>query len=213
MTAWLSRATLRPEAIRRGSPPDLDVGGWHRQMWKLLEAPAGAGRDFLFRVEDDERPPRALVLSDRPPRLDDARWRVETRPFAPDLRAGDALAFSLRANATVKRDGKRHDIVRDAALSGRYPADATREVLASQVGPDWLRQRSEALGFGLRAVAASRYTGHRAWRRDQPPLRMSSLDFDGTLEVLDVARFLTTLRRGIGHARGFGCGLLLIRRL
>ena len=37
------------------------------------------------------------------------------------------------------------------------------------------------------------------------------LDFEGVLEVDDVAEFLKKLAAGIGRARAFGCGLMLIR--
>lgn len=40
----------------------------------------------------------------------------------------------------------------------------------------------------------------------------SSIDFTGKLEVTDVDRFVTVLFTGIGRAKAFGCGLLLVKR-
>ena len=41
----------------------------------------------------------------------------------------------------------------------------------------------------------------------------SSVDFVGDLEIADVEKFTKALFRGIGRAKAFGCGLLLIRRI
>lgn len=41
----------------------------------------------------------------------------------------------------------------------------------------------------------------------------SSVDFTGSLEVTDIEKFIKALFEGIGRAKAFGCGLLLIRRI
>jgi len=41
----------------------------------------------------------------------------------------------------------------------------------------------------------------------------SSVDFDGEVEVTDQNLFVNALFAGIGPAKGFGCGLMLVRRV
>jgi len=41
----------------------------------------------------------------------------------------------------------------------------------------------------------------------------SSVDFEGEIEVMDTELFTKALFDGIGPAKGFGCGLMLVRRL
>ena len=41
----------------------------------------------------------------------------------------------------------------------------------------------------------------------------STVDFDGKLEVCDSEKFIATLFNGIGPAKAFGCGLILVRRV
>jgi len=41
----------------------------------------------------------------------------------------------------------------------------------------------------------------------------SSVDFEGEIEVTDSERFGNALITGIGPAKGFGCGLMLVRRI
>jgi CRISPR system Cascade subunit CasE len=40
-----------------------------------------------------------------------------------------------------------------------------------------------------------------------------AVQFDGVLEVTDPAKFLETVRQGIGSAKGFGFGLLSLARV
>jgi CRISPR system Cascade subunit CasE len=41
----------------------------------------------------------------------------------------------------------------------------------------------------------------------------SSVDFEGEVEVIDPTSFIETLFTGIGPAKAFGCGLMLVRRI
>jgi CRISPR system Cascade subunit CasE len=43
-------------------------------------------------------------------------------------------------------------------------------------------------------------------------MTIAVLEFAGVLTVRDPARFLAALAQGFGHAKAFGCGLMLIRR-
>ncbi|MGL4892684.1 MAG: type I-E CRISPR-associated protein Cas6/Cse3/CasE, partial [Aeromonas veronii] len=51
---------------------------------------------------------------------------------------------------------------------------------------------------------------HKPGRRDA--IRFSSVDYEGLLEVTDPGRLVETLAHGIGRAKAFGCGLLMLRR-
>ena len=41
----------------------------------------------------------------------------------------------------------------------------------------------------------------------------SSVDFEGEIEVTDADLFTKALFDGIGPAKGFGCGLMFVRRI
>lgn len=61
------------------------------------------------------------------------------------------------------------------------------------------------------------YNGYRAHplheRNNETKARFMSVDMSGELIVNDAIRFLDMIHRGIGPAKAFGCGLMLIRRL
>lgn len=59
-------------------------------------------------------------------------------------------------------------------------------------------------------VEVAGYTKHRGRRGE---IRFTSVDFSGVLVVADPVALASALSNGIGHAKAFGCGLLLLRPL
>jgi hypothetical protein len=49
--------------------------------------------------------------------------------------------------------------------------------------------------------------------RDNDAAGAEVLDFTGEMTVLDACKLGSALTQGIGHAKAFGCGLLLVRRV
>jgi CRISPR system Cascade subunit CasE len=88
--------------------------------------------------------------------------------------------------------------------------------LVQQTCTDWLGKRGERAGFSLDkascVVSAYQQLGNSAKRGGTGELQFSTVDFDGALTVEDPVAFQETLFHGIGTAKAFGCGLLLVRR-
>lgn len=198
----------------------------HQILWRLFGTPEQKTREFLFRQDDSQSWPTYFVLSQRPPDDSIALWNVQSKQYAPQLQHGQSLAFSLRANAIVSRKndaGKsvRHDVVMDLKKRSGYQKQPANERppmgwLAQTAGIEWLQRRSEANGFEIEAdqVRVDGYRRHRSYQaRTKTPIEFSSLDFDGILNITDPERFQNALFNGIGPAKGFGCGLLLVRRI
>jgi CRISPR system Cascade subunit CasE len=57
------------------------------------------------------------------------------------------------------------------------------------------------------------YEQHRIRRRKDQEIRFSTVDLTGELEVADSNRFREMLLNGVGRAKAFGCGLMLVRRV
>jgi len=199
----------------------------HQWLWRFLPAPEGTPRRFLFRRRDIEGLPRFYVVSAHPPVAPTAHWQVHTKPYAPELAAGDQLAFDLRANPVVTRRnaaGKaaRHDVVMQAKTQLLKERGMSR--WADWTSPDrpalpdlarrncgaWLLQRCDALGVTVDAESL-RVEGYEQHRGKAGDLRFSTVDFSGLLQVRDPASLQRALFGGVGHAKAFGCGLLLVR--
>jgi len=148
------------------------------------------------------------------------------------LRNGQTLSFSLRANPTKRifKPSKGDDM-----LKGKRVA-----LLREEEQVDWLvrkgdeREKSCPGGFeilakeiqeqndGIRQIVhvnttiEGKQTGHKKDKKDERrEHRMTHLTvrFDGLLRITDPEAFRETLTRGIGPAKAFGCGLMLVKRI
>lgn len=208
----------------------------HQLLWRFFPSPHGTRRDFLFRRRDIDGVPRFYVVSERKPEAPHSAWHVQTRSYMPDLAEGTRLNFELRANPVIARGtegrGKRHDVVMDekkrllaargltdwaAWTPGRKTANGEhdpRPELAELVARSctaWLEARAERYGFTLDS-ASLRIEGYMQHGGKKDQLRFSTVDFNGALVVTHRERFAKALKFGIGRAKAFGCGLLLVRR-
>ena len=209
----------------------------------LAAEPGTARDFLFRRRDGEGSMPGFYVVSARKPQSFSDAWQVQSRVYDPQLQERQRLAFELRANPVVthKVNGKsrRDDVVmheKTCLLEGRgfkrwadWPdLDESKPALYELVQARclaWLEQRSEQAGFrvltrelhdeehGVReekSVRVDGYTRHQAERKD---IRFSTVDFTGELEITNTLAFHKTLLNGIGHAKGFGCGLLLVRRI
>ena len=82
--------------------------------------------------------------------------------------------------------------------------------LVQQTCTAWLQARSERLGAAV-DPASLRVDGYEQHRGKGGALRITTVDFSGHLRVGDAAALRQALFAGVGHAKAFGCGLLLVR--
>ncbi len=239
MTLHLSRVRLRhaPDtaALARVLMPPEDnarVAAAHRLVWSLFADDPDRRRDFLWREDGGSAWQRRtlLVLSSREPVDAHRLFDVETKPFEPALAPGQRLRFRLRASpgaAEATPHGQRGKRIDPLALALRGLAKderaRDRDAVTQRVATEWLARQGTSAGFRLaeapddngRPRPALRADGD-AWRvlarEGAKPVRFSSLDLEGLIEVDDPAVFLSALARGFGRAKAFGCGLMLIRR-
>lgn len=192
----------------------------HQMLWKIFESDPDARRDFLYRREIRQGRPVYYILSQRKPVDDAGIWQIDPpKPFHPKLRTGQRLAFMLRVNPVIVRDGKRHDIVMDFKKRKNWqglPPDQRppMDALIREAGIEWLQKRAEKSGFAFdaRALRVDGYLQHVAYR-GATRMRFSTLDYTGVLEVKDPDLFMSTVQRGLGKSKAFGCGLFLLKRV
>lgn len=199
----------------------------HQWLWRFLPAPAGTPRGFLFRRRDVDGLPRFYVVSDREPLAPTPHWTVQSKPYEPVLSTGQELAFELRANPVLtQRDSNgravRHDVVmqeKTRLLKARglarwadwtTPDRPAMADLVQRCGTAWLQARCERLGIRL-DMESLRVEGYEQHRGKRGELCLSTLDFTGHLRVQDAQALRVALMAGVGHAKAFGCGLLLVR--
>lgn len=203
----------------------------HQWLWQFFPSTKEQSRDFIFRRHATEKIPRFYVVSQRAPTAVGEAWQVQSRHYNPQLLEGQHLSFQLCANPVVTKKGstgksRRHDVVMEAKkhlLTERgLPGDAkwhdwkdedSKPLLYELVQKtciDWLNTRAGKHGFRLLEVSVDAYQQNRAGKRD---IQFSTVDFSGELLVTDPALFRQTLFNGLGHAKAFGCGLMLVKKI
>jgi len=160
----------------------------------------------------------------RPPSDPTGLWDVQTKTYAPALSAGQPLVFALRANAVVTHtDGEgrhsRHDVVMEAKTqlrrAGTSPDEWPSEPdLVQRATTTWLATRAERCGFAIAPaqIRADGYRQHRFRKSGGAVVRFSTVDLEGLLTVIDPDRFRAILFGGIGPTKGFGCGMVIVRK-
>lgn len=120
-----------------------------------------------------------------------------TRTFDPSFAEGKQFCFRLRANPTIRKEGKRVALVGD------------KDQIA------WLNRQGKRCGFevgisGLRITREGQSSMGKIKRSDSETHRpmIYGIQFDGILRVTDSDCFSDAVASGIGHAKAFGFGLL-----
>lgn len=197
----------------------------HRLIWSMFADTPQRNRDFLYRQEEIEGLPVFYCVSEREPEDQIGVWQIESKSYEPVLHDGQRLSFVLRVNPIrTKRDAEgkqhRHDVVMNAKTKlkeegiprDEWPPDA--EIVQDE-GFEWLTRKGEQYGFavGEHEVRADGYRQMRFYKGNgKHGVNISTIDLTGLLTVSDPERFKDALYNGIGPAKSFGCGLLLVRR-
>lgn len=191
----------------------------HGLVWSLFSRSDEASRDFLFR---EIEPGSYMIVSHREPSDPHGLWKVKSQQFDPALQDGDRLGFVLRANPAmaVPQPGKKRGLRVDAIMHAKSKLSKGERTKfnsddAQRVALDWLMKRGAAIGVEFDAQACSA-TGYRQVQiprqRPEKPIEFSEIDCDGVLTVTDPVKLGVALATGIGKAKAYGCGLMLVRR-
>jgi CRISPR system Cascade subunit CasE len=177
-------------SIMSGFPSTSPAG--ERVLWRL-ELPDGSVYPVVL-VQSNFEPQWAPISADNSPGyLGGGLSSPEVKAYDPRPQAGSALAFRLRANPTVKRNGKRLGIFEEEKQFA------------------WLERKGGLHGFRLLECRVTtkdfaRDTIHRGKEAHQ--LCLYGVLFDGLLKVEDASLFRLALEAGVGSGKGFGFGLL-----
>lgn len=224
---YFSKMTLDKEAAISGRFRDLVTGPYqvHEVIWGLFADHPDRKRDFLYRAELTGRDPVVYLLSLREPVYQGQIWDILSKPFNPVLQKGDILSFRVRVNPVVtktepdperKRIRHRHDIIMDAKRKLKEEnSQFSMADLVQQESVRWLSQRGENGGFSLfndRVIAGGYRKMQFSQGRKKNTISISVVDCDGVLRVTDPDLFSQMLCKGLGPAKGFGCGLMMVKR-
>lgn len=196
------------DAARMGFRDSYD---WHQAIWKAFPGRDGEPRDFLTRLDRHRIGFRLLIVSGTQPMrpewcpADGESWK--TKPIPETYFTRQRYAFQLCANPTRKIVKERPDGT--PTKNGKRAPLAKREELVA-----WMERKALQGGFTVDTETLRTVPRGREYfdRRGEGGLH-SAVDFQGTLSVSDPVKFHETFTRGIGSAKAFGFGLIVIAPL
>ena len=196
----------------------------HKVIWSFFPGKPKGTPCPLHRFEAKPSP-HFYVVSEDKPNDTSGHWEVKSSGYDPKLTGGDLLEFTVRVNPVVTRRDeqgkhKRHDVVMDAKKALKDAGKEKTELPApgeiwQKALVAWLRARCAKLGFDFADgdIRVDGYMPTRIYgRKHGTPVQITTVDVHGRLTVADPPAFRKMLFEGIGHAKGFGCGLMLIKR-
>lgn len=199
-----------------------DAYDWHQRVWDAFPHLDGARNDrrrdgemrhFLTRLDDKDGGYQILILSPtepcRPGWCPDHGANWQTKPVANSFLEHTSYRFSLRANPTKKltpkgADGKRH---------GQGKRLAVRDFTELTC---WMERKATDAGFTIEPGTlriAERGLYHFTKEKERRLGTLNIVDFDGPMRVTDHAALNLAFQNGLGSAKAFGCGLLILQPL
>jgi len=206
---FISRVEIPWEASR--NPYDI-----HRLLWRIFPGKSREARrtneedrkGFLFRIERNQPgyPVRVLIQSNQRPVPVGNIALIGSREFNPSPANGQRLAFLLTANP-IKT-------ITDEQLESKPDKRSEKcrvPLLKEEEQLEWLSRKLD----GVADIESSAVLPHAPlyFRKGNRGGKLLPVTFEGVLTVRDGIALSKHLANGIGPAKAFGCGLMLVRRV
>lgn len=222
--SWLARLEIHAQIAR--AEGICDSYGWHKRLWGCFPDTPDAERDFLTRIDQLEGAFRLWILARRKPvrppwcppdgfaLKEIAASFLSHRHYAFDLQANPVKTVVQRGpngETLLRANGKRKN-------GKRVPLVKLEELRAWLIQKGKVRCRDKDTGSdvpgGFRIVEqkpleiSPMVENH--FRKKEQSGYHGGVQFRGILEVTDPERFIETYYSGVGGAKSFGFGLLLL---
>lgn len=209
MKRFLTQALVGHEVIAKHRI--WDQGDWHRLVWLAFNPIQGdhGPRGFLYSVEETSDGVKVLILSDDIPTRPDwcpaSGWTTKAVPegFLSHSRYVFGLTACATQITTIEGHKKRVSVARRLT-----PEDDPQERLL-----DWLERKGANGGFRIirSKTSASPLDIQNFATTKMQNITFQYARFTGVMDITDHQLFTTTFNTGIGRAKSFGAGLLLLK--
>lgn len=225
---WLARLDVDTESLRKAGV-SADIYTWHQKLWECYPDEPAAKRDFLTRIDQLEGAYRFWVLSQRKPVC--PQWcpvdGFAVNEISSSFMSHRHYAFDLRANPVkmqlVPRNADGETILN---ANGKRKRGKRIPLVKPDELRDWLFRKGESrcrdnssgqnIPGGFKIIEPKekpleiRPMVESHFRKKEHTAYHGGVQFRGILEVTDREHFIQSYQAGIGSAKGFGFGLLLL---
>lgn len=199
---YLSKVFLHPGRLNNAYE-------WHRAIWSLFPGiDRGKVAPFLYAVKSMNLAHGASLLvqsSVEPVAKSNVAMLNATKLINARLHIGQHLGFRLTANPTrCIEDMEAKPRKKRNRGKCRVPLIREEEQVA------WLQRRL----LDAAVVHACKTTMNTPvyFRKGSRAGKIVPITFEGRIEIREADKVLEVWRQGIGPAKAFGCGLMLVRR-
>lgn len=178
----------------------------HKALWQLFPGRRDENRDFLFRVEKQaaRAPSDILMQSLQEPVAIDQSARISIcRSYHLNLINGQRLRFRLRANPVKKINDASGRINRKGEIKKcRVPLIREAEQRS------WLERKIGSFCLLETLIIHPEMPLYFKKKGDRRSGKIQTVLFDGIFSIVDSDAFTHEIKKGIGPAKAFGCGLM-----
>jgi CRISPR system Cascade subunit CasE len=213
--SWLARLEVDAEIARAGGI--RDSYHWHKRLWECFPNVPDQKRaeiGFLTRIDTLEWAFRLWVMARRRPER--PQWcpseGFALKEIASSFLTNRYYAFDLRANPVktiVQRGTNGETLFRG---NGKRKCGKRVPLVKSEELRAWLDRKAIVGGFRIVEDKPLEITPmvENHFRQKEQVAYHGGVQFRGVLEVTNTTQFSETYYTGIGSAKGFGFGLLLL---
>ncbi len=180
----------------------------HRTLWKLFPEDAQAERDFLFCLEKSERTGALIWMqSERRPAVSHNGAKIlGCKEYQLKLQKDQRLRFLLVANPVKTIDDENGRTTEKGDIKKcRVP------LIREEEQRDWLSRKLKPAAEPEELLIDPRHPLY--FRKSGMSGKIKPVVFQGILKVAKPDALVELIGSGIGPAKAFGCGLMMVRRV
>lgn len=184
---------------------------YHQALWKLFPGLENAERDFLFRVEQQQKGVVTNVLLQshtQPQSTEQSPTLIALRDYDFNIENGQRLRFRLRANPikTIKDNSK--GVVEKKGKT--FTKTVRVPLIHEEQQQDWIERKLHAFAKLETLIVQPEPVLYFRKNKEARSGKIQTVLYDGILTVTNFSEFKQAVRQGIGPAKAFGCGLVSI---
>lgn len=212
LLSWIVRIELDVDVV--GRLRIHDSYDWHQRLWDCFSGMPDQRRNFLTRIDLMEGAVRAWMLSESKPAC--PAWCPSEAFFVKEVGPGflshKHYAFDLRANPTKALVQRDPDGAPKRKANGKRASGKRIPLVHHEDLRNWIDRKAVEAGFRI-SEAKPLEIGPMIevhFRKKEDSGYHGGVQFRGVLEVTDPIKFAQAYSKGIGTAKAFGFGLLLL---
>lgn len=190
----------------RRHQPDVLTYNYHKVICETFQHKKGI-RDVLYVVKEKN----IYVVSPHEPLDLYSNLSIRSKPYDPSFEKGTPLAFDVRIS-DQERVGKKRLPFEITYKERNGIKDTRLDFIMYKAAEHWFQKKSKKYGFQVRNFLINGYHHYDFKKTDGTPVKFTSIDIRGVLEVTSPAVFVHALHTGIGRCKSYGCGLMLVSR-